>query len=78
MVKRELHVEHSEEMFNAVQEASPGFMAIVEWYEETIQMLTSLPEGPHGPEVMQMTEMMMGALAVGEALAEYARLESES
>lgn len=77
MVDRELHVEQATEMFSVIREASPAFMVIIERYEETVQMITSLPEGLYSPEAMRMVDMMLGAVAVGEVLAEYARLEHE-
>jgi hypothetical protein len=65
------------DIFNEVEEASPGFMVLFGSMEVATQMISEVPELKYGREWFQMIQMNLGVISVGLVLAEYARLEAE-
>jgi len=65
------------QIFKDIEEASPGYMAIVGRFEEATQLMESTPGIEYGNSWFNMIQMNLGAISVGKVLAEYARLEQE-
>lgn len=77
MNRRGLFGEQATVAEESIAQASPVFMKILDRYNEAMGQLELEPDMTTDHELLRRVFMMLGAQAVGEVLAEYARLERE-